>query len=194
MTRAEVLQNPCLATRSRKGSGSSPSLALAQLLLGQHRLRAGLQHAVEPEQHRERQDHHAVVALHVIAPQNVGHAPDEGREVLPATRLGAQGGGACCLRCGPISTFFTCAICQAHRTAPPPARAQPPRGQQRRLHGLVGGLLPSQQARQPAVARRAPQGLQGAQELLLQRLLIGAGAGAAGHGGGACGGNDAETA
>ena len=46
----------------------------------------------------------------------------------------------------------------------------------------------------PLLAEPPRACMQGAQEILLQRLLIGAGAGAAGHGGGACGGNDAETA
>ena len=52
-------------------------------------LRLGrLQHAVEAAQHRERQDHPAVLGLLVVAPQQVGDRPDEGRVVLDAVPAG----------------------------------------------------------------------------------------------------------
>ena len=44
----------------------------------QHRLLGGLQHRIQPPQHRHRQDHVAVLAAHVQIPEHiVGNAPDE---------------------------------------------------------------------------------------------------------------------
>ena len=49
--------------------------------LGQHCGLGLLEHAVEPSQHGERQDHLAVLGLLVVAPEQVGHRPDEGGQV-----------------------------------------------------------------------------------------------------------------
>jgi hypothetical protein len=61
--------------------GVEPGLGLVGEL-GQHRRLGRLQHAVQTPQHRERQDHLAVVRLPVVAPQQVGDRPDEGRKCL----------------------------------------------------------------------------------------------------------------
>ena len=60
--------------------GIQPGL-LALRQLGQHGGLGGLQHAVEPPQHGERQDDLAVFGLLVVAAQQIGDGPDEGGEV-----------------------------------------------------------------------------------------------------------------
>ena len=49
--------------------------------LVEHLLLRRLEHAVEPPQHGERQDHLAVLGLLVVAPQQVRDRPDERRVV-----------------------------------------------------------------------------------------------------------------
>ncbi len=52
------------------------------LVLGQHRGLRGFEHAVQPAKDREGQDDAAVLGLLVVAAQQVGDGPDEGRERL----------------------------------------------------------------------------------------------------------------
>jgi hypothetical protein len=59
-----------------------PAGLLGGVLLEQRGFLGGGEHAVQPAQHRERQDHAAVLALLEVAAQKVGHGPDEGRECL----------------------------------------------------------------------------------------------------------------
>ena len=66
--------------RSRNGSGFSSAFC-ALLQLRQHGGLGGFQHAIEPPQHGERQDDLAVFGLLVVAAQQIGDGPDEGREI-----------------------------------------------------------------------------------------------------------------
>jgi hypothetical protein len=64
---------------------SKPAM-YALRVLRQHLLLRRLEHAIEPAQHDQRQDHLAVLGLLVVAPQQVGHRPDECSVVeYPAT-------------------------------------------------------------------------------------------------------------
>ena len=63
----------------------------------QHLLFGGLQHAVQPAQHRERKDDPAVLRLLVHPAQQVGHRPDERRVVVD--RLASQPTSVSCIFC-----------------------------------------------------------------------------------------------
>ena len=54
----------------------------------EHGVLGRLEHAVEAADHRQRQDHLAVLGLLVVAAQQVGHGPDEGGVVADVLALG----------------------------------------------------------------------------------------------------------
>ena len=64
--RGVVEQQPGLFEQKRLGVDPD---GLTFLFLGQHGFLGGLQHAVQPPQHREGQDHATVLGLLVVAPQ-----------------------------------------------------------------------------------------------------------------------------
>jgi hypothetical protein len=74
-----------LAQQKRVGVDA---LLLALRLLGEHRRLRRLQHAIEAAEHREWQDHPAVLRLFVIAAKKIGDGPDEGRQIGVAQRTG----------------------------------------------------------------------------------------------------------
>jgi hypothetical protein len=152
-------------------------------LLREHLLLRGLEHAVEAPEHRERQDHLAVLGLLVVAPEKVGDAPDErgevrfghgadrGRAYSDVDMDGARSGRA------PARIHAASWGCRTPRFGPPfrcrqlwfprmaagrrdalRSRVLPARSESRR----GGGIGPRQAAylggetdRQPLVARRA---------------------------------------
>jgi hypothetical protein len=65
----------------QEGVGADAGLGLG-VELGEHRRLGAGQHAVEAAQHREGQDDLAVLGLFVVAAEEVGDGPDEGREGL----------------------------------------------------------------------------------------------------------------
>ena len=67
--------------------------ALQRLVLLQHLLPRVVQHAVEPPEDREREDHLPVVGLLVVAAEEVGHRPDEGGDLGEGLELAGGGGG-----------------------------------------------------------------------------------------------------
>ena len=54
---------------------------------GQHGGLGLLQHAIEPPQHGEWQDHLAIFGLLVVASQQIGHGPDEGGQIVGSNGL-----------------------------------------------------------------------------------------------------------
>ena len=68
MSRGDVLKKSCPDLRSRNGSGFSPAFSRGGQL-GQHGGFGLLQHAIEPPQHGEWQDHFAIFGLLVVAAQ-----------------------------------------------------------------------------------------------------------------------------
>lgn len=71
---AGVIEGP---TRGRRQALLTLLLAVGTLGLVEHRLPARGQQAVQPAQHRERQDHPPVLGRLEVAAQQVGHRPDE---------------------------------------------------------------------------------------------------------------------
>ena len=64
------------------------------------------------------------------------------------------------------------AIRQGHRAATAPSGHDQPAAQQLGFDGVVGGLIPLEHFAQAAVAGGAPQGRQGSQEFIPQRILL----------------------
>ncbi len=58
------------------------ALGVPQRQLLEHRLFCRCQHAIDPTQHREREDHLAIVRLLVVTPQQIGDTPEEGGQGL----------------------------------------------------------------------------------------------------------------